>query len=149
MPENRQYPARPWLAVGVVVISGGRVLLIKRGRPPGMGLWTLPGGGVDIGETMAAAAAREVLEETGIICHPTGVLTAVDRITCDAIGTVQYHYVIVDLLASADLTPPNARDDAAGAGWFTLAEALTLTHDEALIAVLRQGFAAALDAGYA
>lgn len=149
MPENRQYPARPWLAVGVVVIAEGRVLLIKRDRPPGMGQWTLPGGGVDTGETLAAAAAREVLEETGITCHPMSVLTAVDHITRDASGAAHYHYVIVDLLAHATTTPPIARDDAADAGWFTLTEALALTHDDSLIAVLRQGFAAAPDAGEA
>jgi ADP-ribose pyrophosphatase YjhB (NUDIX family) len=81
--------------VGAVVIHDGRVLLIRRGKEPLKGRWVVPGGTVELGETLEEAVAREVLEETGIEVRPRDVLLVFDRILKDEVG-VQYHYVIVD-----------------------------------------------------
>jgi mutator protein MutT len=94
----RIYPDRPLLGVGAVIVDGDRVLLVKRGQEPLKGEWSLPGGVVDAGETLQAAVAREVLEETGLIVDVARLLEVVERITRDDDGRVRYHFVIVDYL---------------------------------------------------
>ena len=112
-----RYPDAPRVAVGAVVFRRGRVLLVKRGRPPAEGDWAIPGGGVDLGETLQAAAEREVLEETGVAVRagePVFTFDAVDR---DDAGRVRFHYVIVDLAAEYVAGEPRPGDDAADARW--------------------------------
>jgi 8-oxo-dGTP diphosphatase len=103
--------------VGVVVVRDGRLLLIQRGREPGRGLWSLPGGMVDLGETMQEAAAREALEETGLHVEVGEVYWTVDAIRRDAEGRVQYHNVIVDFIATAPDGEPACADDAMDVRW--------------------------------
>jgi len=94
---SRRYPDRPVAGVGAVVIDGkGRVLLVRRGTEPLAGEWSLPGGGVETGETLEAAVRREVLEEAGLIVDVGPLVGVVDRILRDATGEVEYHYVLVD-----------------------------------------------------
>lgn len=106
--SERRYPNRPFVAVGTIVVKDGRVLLARRGKEPSYGLWSLPGGAVDLGEGLTLAAQRETREECGIEVEITDVLEVVERMVRDADGRVQFHYVIVDYLArwaSGDLQP--------------------------------------------
>jgi mutator protein MutT len=86
------------VGVGAVVLSGGKVLLVRRRHPPLAGEWSLPGGAVELGETLEQALAREVLEETGLQVSIGPVVEVLDRITPDAGGRIEYHYVLVDYL---------------------------------------------------
>lgn len=117
---EREYPRRPWVGVGVVVFHGDLVLLIQRGRPPREGQWGLPGGAQNLGETLLEAAAREVLEETGLVAHPKSVITALDGISRDDQGAVRFHYTLVEVLAECDGGHPTAGDDALAARWVPL-----------------------------
>jgi len=121
MTSSREYPLRPVIGVGVVVWHGDRVLLVRRGQPPRQGQWSLPGGAQELGETVAAAARREVLEETGVAVEVGEVVAAVDMIERDG-DRVRYHYTLIDF--SAEALGPELRPggDAAEAHWFTLDE---------------------------
>ena len=96
---DREYPARPIVGIGVVVLRPGAVLLVRRGKPPNMGDWSLPGGAQELGETTEEAARRELMEETGVTVGPLTLATTVDTIRRDAAGRVQYHYTIIDFAA--------------------------------------------------
>ncbi|MFV0526726.1 MAG: NUDIX hydrolase [Acidimicrobiales bacterium] len=129
------HPAhRPELSVGAIVIDRGRLLLVERGRPPGVGQWSVPGGRVEAGETLAEAVEREVLEETGcrVRCGPFVGLA--ERIS------PQWHFVILDftaeLTAPSDLLSPG--DDAADAAWVDLVEVGDLPVVPGLIPFLRE-----------
>jgi ADP-ribose pyrophosphatase YjhB (NUDIX family) len=113
---ERQFPARPIVAVGAVVLAGdgeGRaVVLARRGREPHAGVWSLPGGAVEAGETLVEAVAREVREETGLVVRPIDVVGVFDEIVREPDGRVRYHYVIVDYLCRATGGALRAADDA-------------------------------------
>jgi ADP-ribose pyrophosphatase len=120
--EN-EYPSVPRPAVGVVVKGpGGRILMVKRGKPPAEDLWSVPGGSIELGETIFQCAEREVLEETGIRCQAFRVCDAIDAIYRDEKGIVRFHYVIVYVLARYQAGTVFAGDDAVDAGWFSMEE---------------------------
>lgn len=94
----REYPKRPLVGVGGIVFKDGKVLLIKRGSQPSYGKWSIPGGLVEVGETVADACVREVFEETGLVVKVKELVDVVDYIEYDEDGRVRFHYVIVDFL---------------------------------------------------
>ena len=114
---SREYPDRPIAAVGVVVWRGGRVLLVRRGKPPREGQWSLPGGAQELGETVFEAAAREVREETGIEIEVVDTVAVVDSISRDGDGGVEYHYTLVDVAARWRSGEVLAGGDAAEVTW--------------------------------
>jgi ADP-ribose pyrophosphatase YjhB (NUDIX family) len=90
---GREYPRAPVVGVAAVVLHGDQVLLIRRGREPMLGAWSLPGGALELGETTAEGIAREVFEETGIRAQPLEIIKTLDRIVRDESGDVRFHYV--------------------------------------------------------
>ncbi len=111
------YPNRPLIGVGVVVFKDDHVLLIRRGKPPREGDWSLPGGRQRLGERIEAAARREVAEEAGLDVAVGPLIDVVDSITRDDHGAVQYHYTLVDLLAEWRAGEAVAGHDAAEVTW--------------------------------
>ena len=122
MSESREYPARPLVGVGVIVFRQEEVLLIRRGKPPNKGGLSLPGGGQNLGETVRQAAAREVMEETGLEVEVTHLVDVVDTIQGDTAGRIRFHYTLVDFAAEWRAGEPVAGDDAAEAFWVPIAD---------------------------
>ncbi len=116
----RDYPDQPAVGVGVIVWRGDRVLLIRRGRPPKINEWSLPGGRQELGETVAEAGRREVLEETGLQVEIRDVVAVIDLIDRDEQGAIRFHYTLIDLLGEWQSGEAVAGDDAAGIVWATL-----------------------------
>jgi len=121
---NTIYPDAPRVAVGAVVIYQDKVLLVLRGKAPAKDMWAIPGGSVNLGETLQSAAEREVLEETGLHIRAGEIIYAFEKIEHDDTGQVQFHYVILDLQAEAldPVQPLAPADDVFDAGWFSLAD---------------------------
>lgn len=118
-PERPETPAGPVLGVSVAVWRDGKVLLIQRGQNPWKGAWSLPGGRVERGETLAEAAARELQEETGLVIGTPRLVDTLDAIDRAEDGTVRGHFVIIVFTASAEGMPV-AASDAADSAWFPL-----------------------------
>jgi ADP-ribose pyrophosphatase YjhB (NUDIX family) len=113
----REYPARPIVAVGVAVLRPGAVLLVRRGRPPNEGGWSLPGGAQELGETAEQAARRELLEETGLAVGDLHLAAHADSIHRDPDGRVRYHYTILDFTARWRCGEPIAGSDVTAVAW--------------------------------
>ena len=116
MTDSRRYPARPVVGVGAAVFDGESVVLIKRRFEPLAGRWSLPGGGLEVGETLEVGAAREVREETGLEVDVGPVVEVFDRIVHDDDGGVEYHFVLVRLPLPRDRRPSGARVGRVGRG---------------------------------
>ena len=117
---TRDYPERPIVGVGVVIWRDDQVLLIRRGKPPRQGEWSLPGGAQKLGETLKEAAHREVREETGLEISIVGLVDAVDAIFTDGEDRVQNHYTLIDYVATHVSGEANPASDATDAIWITL-----------------------------
>lgn len=115
--DDREYPERPWVGIGVVLFRGDEVLLVQRGKPPRIGSWSLPGGAQHLGETSQAAARRELLEETGLEAGPLLLADVIDAISLDARGLPRYHYTIIDYCAHWRAGEAIAGDDVAAVAW--------------------------------
>ena len=120
-----KYPLQPIIAVGAVVVHQGRLLLIRRGKEPAIGEWAIPGGRVELGETMREAATRETMEETGISIRPGKLVYYFETIQPDADGRIRFHYTIFDFMAEYLSGKPNPSDDALDARWVSPADANT------------------------
>jgi mutator protein MutT len=99
--DTRKYPDRPYVGVGAVVVLDGQVLIVKRKYEPLAGQWSIPGGAVELGETLEACVTREMREETGLEIAVGPVIEVFDRITRDDEGNVRYHFVLVEYLCRA------------------------------------------------
>jgi len=119
--SDREYPSRPIVGIGVIVLKDDHILLVRRGKPPNQGSWTLPGGAQELGETAEEAARRELLEETAITVGPLVLAASVDNIRRDSAGRVQFHYTIVDFAGRWISGEPIAGSDVSHAIWVPLA----------------------------
>lgn len=119
---RRKYPQSPIVGVGAVVIKDQQVLLVRRAHDPNRGQWSIPGGTVELGETLAQAVAREVWEECQVRIEPGEVVATFDLIQRDAQGRILYHYVLLDLAARYISGEPAAASDALQVRWVTAAE---------------------------
>jgi 8-oxo-dGTP diphosphatase len=132
---KREYPESPLVGVGAVIVENhrddNRVLLIRRGQPPLLGEWSLPGGVLECGETLREAVVREAREETGLLVETGEMLGVYERVIRDYEKRVRYHYVLIDFLCRAVGGDLKAGSDAADVRWFTRDElpALKLAYD--------------------
>ena len=128
---KREYPESPLVGVGAVIVEQSRVLLIRRGQPPLLGEWSLPGGVLECGETLREAVVREAREETGLVIETGEMLGVYERVIRGGEGRVRYHYVMIDFLCRPVGGDLNAGSDAADVRWFTRDElpALNLADD--------------------
>ena len=115
--SRREYPDRPVVGVGAVVIHEGRVLLVRRGVAPSRGLWAVPGGALELGETLQQGAEREILEETGVAIRAREPICAFDFFERDGDGRIRFHFVIVDVAADYIGGEVRGADDALEARW--------------------------------
>lgn len=118
--SDREYPPRPIVGVGVIALKGDSVLLVRRGKPPNVGTWSLPGGAQELGETAEEAARRELFEETGVTVGELHFAAHVDNIRRDASGRVQFQYTILDFAGRWASGEPVAASDVSEAIWAPL-----------------------------
>jgi 8-oxo-dGTP diphosphatase len=137
----RKYPERPIVGVGAVIVDGERVLLVKRAHEPLKGQWSLPGGAVDVGESLEAGLVREVREETCLDVTVGPVVEVLDRISRDANGRVEYHFVIVDYLCRVAGGTATCGSDAQDIEWARRDDLARYRLTSAATAVIAKAFA--------
>jgi len=135
----REYPERPIVGVGAVILDGDRVLLVRRGHEPLKGEWSLPGGAVEAGETLETAIAREVLEETGLEVEVGPMIDVLDRIRVDPDGRVRYHFVLIDYLCRPTGGTLCCATDAADATWATVDDLAAFSLAAATLEMIHKG----------
>jgi len=138
--DPRHYPERPYLAVSAVVVRDGEFLAVRRARPPMQGLFTLPGGGVEAGESLAEAACREVREETGLITEAVALAGYREVITRDDAGRVQRHFVILTFAARWVAGEPRLNEELLEARWMRPAGLPQLSTTEGLAEIVAAAF---------
>lgn len=114
---SREYPVQPIIGLGAIVWKDGRVLMVQRAKPPRAGIWSLPGGAQDLGESVTEGIRREIAEETGVQIELLGLVEVIDSIQRDADGRIRYHYTIIDYVARWTGGEAVAGDDAADVAW--------------------------------
>ena len=140
MVDPRHHPDRPYLAVSAVIIRDGEFLIVRRARPPLQGLFTLPGGGVETGESLFDAVRREVHEETGLAIEPVGLAGTREVIGRDDAGRVQRHFVILAFAARWVAGEPRLNDELAEARWIRPSGLKDLTTTEGLAEIVAAAF---------
>lgn len=138
---QREHPKQPLIGVGALIVENGRVVLIKRGKAPLLGEWSIPGGMLELGETLRQGAEREALEETGLVVRATELLGVFDRVVPDAEGKIIYHYVLIDFLCERVSGELHAGADAADARWYKPEEVADLALTEDTAGVIRAALA--------
>ena len=151
---QREFPTQPLVGIGAIVFDdAGRVLLVKRGTEPMMGRWSLPGGLLELGETLIEGVQREVAEETGLIVRPEAIVEAVDRIyrdSDDEKSHIRYHYVVVDYWCRVLGGVLHPSSDAADVAWVSRAEwrdSNLYSLDSIAVQVVEKGWHLAQEAG--
>ena len=117
---GREYPLRPIVGVGAIILRNSEVLVVRRGRPPRQGEWSVPGGALKLGETLEEGCRREVLEETGLSVEVLGRCAVLDRVTRDAWSRVRYHYILIDFICRPAGGTLRAGGDISEAMWHPL-----------------------------
>jgi 8-oxo-dGTP diphosphatase len=139
--DQRTYPSRPFLAVSAAIIRDGRVLIVRRARPPAHGVYTLPGGVVELGETLEEAIVREVREETALEIEPIGLAGYRQAIARDAAGRIERHFVILPFAARWLSGEPVLNEELAEWHWRHPSELAGLTTTEGLAAIVASAYA--------
>jgi 8-oxo-dGTP diphosphatase len=134
--DSRWYPQYPMIGVGALILRDGRMLLVKRSKEPSKGKWSIPGGRLELGETIEEAVKREVLEECGVQIDIVRVLEVTDNILRDDDGRIRYHFVLIDMLANYLSGEPKAQSDAEECRWATPAELAELDMNPRLRTVI-------------
>lgn len=124
---GREYPLRPIVGVGAIIIEDENVLIVRRGQPPKMGAWSIPGGGVHLGEDLEEACMREVREETGLDVEILSEGRVLNRVTRDGWERVQFHYVLIDFVCRPIGGALQAASDISEARWVPLSEVSSLS----------------------
>jgi 8-oxo-dGTP diphosphatase len=136
--SSRRYPVRPVVGVGALIFDESRILLVERGQHPLKGQWSLPGGGVETGESLEQAIIREVREETGLDVHPVEVGAIFERILRDVNDAPEYHYVLIDFICEVIGGSLCAGHDSCCAKWFEISGLEQLNMTEGTLAVIRR-----------
>jgi 8-oxo-dGTP diphosphatase len=139
--ERRTYPATPILAVSAAIIRDGKVLIVRRARPPAGGLYTLPGGGVEVGETLIEAVVREVREETALAIEPGALAGYREAITRDGDGRIERHFVILPFAARWIAGEPMLNDELSEAMWLDPSEIAGLNATAGLAEIIANAMA--------
>jgi 8-oxo-dGTP diphosphatase len=140
MADNRRYPSRPVLGIGALIFRGDHILLVERGKEPLKGLWSLPGGALETGESLRDGIRREVLEETGLTVEPVEVATIFERIMRDEQGQTEYHYVLIDYICEAASGEARAATDVSAVAWVSETELLQYKLTEGTLPVILEAF---------
>jgi ADP-ribose pyrophosphatase YjhB (NUDIX family) len=142
---KRDYPERPIIGVGAVIIRGNRALLVRRATEPLLGEWSVPGGVLELGEKLRDGVAREALEETGLRVEVNEVLDVFDSIFADDDGRTQYHYVLIDFLCRPISGEAIAGSDVSEVKWVSRDGLAALNLRESIEAVVRKALASEAD----
>ena len=140
MPGHREYPERPVVGVGGVVISDGRALLVRRGGQPLKGRWSIPGGMLETGETLYEGVRRELAEETGLEVRVVELIEVFERISLDAAGKTRYHFVVLDYLCEAVGGNARAGSDVTDVAWASPAEPAQYSLSETAMRIIEKAF---------
>jgi ADP-ribose pyrophosphatase YjhB (NUDIX family) len=144
---HREYPEQPLVGVGAIIVRDGQVVLVKRGHAPQLGEWSIPGGALEIGETLWQGAEREAQEETGLVVRATELLGVFERIVPDDQKRTRFHYVLIDFLCQVLSGELKASGDAVDARWFAADELSVLPLPDDTTAVIRLGIHKCAKAG--
>jgi ADP-ribose pyrophosphatase YjhB (NUDIX family) len=138
--DDRRYPKHPLVGVGAILLNRDRILMAQRGKEPLKGWWSLPGGALETGESLADGVRREVREETGLEIRPLGVLEIFERIMRDSNGEAEYHYVLIDYVCRIIGGTLCAGDDVCRVEWVRRSELVKLQITEGTLGVIEKAF---------
>lgn len=141
MSDVRAYPDRPYLAVSAAIVRGGKVLVVRRARKPALNLYSLPGGAVELGETLHEAVIREVREETALTIEPVALAGTRDVIVRDAQNRIERHFVILCFAARWLAGEPKLNEELDDARWLKPAELSGLKTTDGLAEIVASAFA--------